>query len=131
MFCKTEACGSADAFSRLPLLEAPAQTQIPPELVLLMDHQNESPVTAEHISAWTRCDPSLSAVLQAVKQGWPGQCPPELAAFTKFKSELSAHGGCILWGSRVVIPPQGRKAILQQAHQMGSADSQVGTQEGA
>ena len=69
VFCKTEVRGNADALSRLPLLEAPAQTQIPPELVFLMDHLNESPVTAEHICAWTRRDPSLSAVLQAVKQG--------------------------------------------------------------
>ena len=68
MFCKTEVRGNADALSRLPLLEAPAQTQIPPELVFLMDHLNESPVTAEHICAWTRRDPSLSSVLQAVKQ---------------------------------------------------------------
>ena len=89
MFRKTEAHGIADALSRLPLLEAPAQTQTPPELVLLMDHLNESPVTVEHIRAWTRFDPSLSAFLQAVKQGWLAQCPPDLAAFTKRKSELS------------------------------------------
>ena len=82
-----------------------------------MDHLNESPVTVKHIRAWTRRDPSLSAVLQAVKQGWPAQCPPDLAAFTKRKSELSVHGGYILWGSRVVIPPQGRKAIMQQLHE--------------
>ena len=49
VFRKTEAHGIADALSRLPLLEAPAQTQTPPELVLLMDHLNESPLTVEHI----------------------------------------------------------------------------------
>ena len=72
----------ADALSRLPLLEAPAQTQTPPELVLLVDHLNESPMTAEHIHTRTRHNPSLSAVLQAVKQGWPAQCPPDLVAFS-------------------------------------------------
>ena len=109
VFCKTEAHGNADALSRLPLLEVPAQTQTPPELVLLMDHLNESPITAEQISTWTRHDPSLSALLQMVKQGWPAQCPPELAPFAKRRSELSMHGGCVLWGSRVVVPEQGRK----------------------
>ena len=117
VFHKTEAYGNADALSRLPLLKAPAQTQTPPELVLLMDHLNETLVTAEHIRAWTRRDPSLSAVFQDVKQGWPAQCSPDLAAFAKRKSELSVHGGCILWGSRIVIPPQGQKAILQQLHE--------------
>ena len=115
MFCKTEAHGNADALSRLPLLEVPAQTQTPPELFLLMDHLNQSPITAEQISTWTRRDPSLSALLQ--KQGWPAQCPPELAPFAKRRSELSMHGGCVLWGSRVVVPEQGRKSILQQLHE--------------
>ena len=117
VFRKTEAHGNADALSRLPLLEVPAQTQTPPELVLLMDHLNESPITAEQISTWTRRDPSLSALLQMVKQGWPAQCPPELAPFAKRRSELSMHGGCVLWGSRVVVPEQGRKSILQQLHE--------------
>ena len=116
-FRKTEAHGNADALSRLPLAEAPAQTQNPPELVMLMDHLNESPVTSEQISSWTRRDPVLSAVLQAVKQGWPVQCQPMLASYAKHKLELSVHGGCVLWGSRVVVPPQGRKAILQQLHE--------------
>ena len=117
VFRKTEAHGNADALSRLPLPVAPAETQSPPELVLLMEQLEESPVTAEQISSWTRRDPSLSVVLQALKQGWPSQCGPELAPYTKRKLELSVHGGCVLWGSRVVVPPQGRKAILQQLHE--------------
>ena len=27
------------------------------------------------------------------------------------------HEGCILWGSRVVVPQQGRESVLQQLHE--------------
>lgn len=113
VFCKTEAHGNGDARSRLPLPETPAQTQNPPELILLMDHLKEHPVTYMLISSWTWRDPVLYTVLyitQAVKQGWPVQCPPriyKLAPFAENKLELSVDGGCVLWGSRVVVPTQG------------------------
>lgn len=32
------------------------------------------------------------------------------------KEELSLLAGCILWEAHVVIPPQGRAAILHQLH---------------
>ena len=117
--CKTEAHANGDARSRLPLPETTAQNL--PELILkLMDHLKEPPVTYVLISSWTWHDPVLYAVLyitQAVKQGWPVQCPRiiyKLAPFAKNKLELSVHGGCVLWSSRVVVPTQGWKAILLQ-----------------
>ena len=27
------------------------------------------------------------------------------------------HDGCIVWGARVVVPPQGRQAVLQELHE--------------
>ncbi len=32
------------------------------------------------------------------------------------KDELSTYQGCLLWGTRIVIPPQGRSIILDQLH---------------
>ncbi|ORU94689.1 MAG: hypothetical protein A6F71_09465 [Cycloclasticus sp. symbiont of Poecilosclerida sp. M] len=61
--------------------------------------------------------PNLSRVLQFLLQGWPSHCGPELNAFTAKKPELSTYEGCILWGSRVVIPPPGRQVILQELHE--------------
>ena len=43
--CTTEH-GNADALSRVPLGDTPAQTNTPTELVLLMEHLADSPVTA-------------------------------------------------------------------------------------
>ena len=48
-FWKTEDHSNADALSRLPLQKANQDTPNPPELVLLMSHLGESPVTARHI----------------------------------------------------------------------------------
>ena len=115
-FRRTEAHGNADALSRLPLPVAPAKTETPPELVLLMEHLKDSPVTADHIRVWTRRDPSLSSVVQFLCQGWPTQSSPELHPSWSKKSEFSLHQGCILWGSRERAV-QGREAVLQELHE--------------
>ena len=115
-FRRTEAHGNADALSRLPLPVAPAKTETPPELVLLMEHLKDSPVTADHTQVWTRKDPSLSSVVQFLRQGWLTQSSPELHPFWSKKSELSLHQGCILWGSRERAV-QGREAVLQELHE--------------
>ena len=112
-FRRTEAHGNADTLSRLPLPVVPAKTETPPELVLLMEHLEDSPVTADHIRVWTRRDPSLFSVVQCLRQGWPMQSSPELHPFLSKKSELSLYQGCVLWGSRVVVPVQGREAVCK------------------
>ena len=88
-----------------------------PELVLLMEHLANSPVTADQICSWTRRDPSLAPVLQYVQQGWPDQGYPKFATFPSKRDELSVHEGCILWGSWVVVPKKGRKMVLQELHE--------------
>ena len=88
----------------------------PPELVLLMEHLADSPVTATHIASWTRRDPSLAPFIQALQQGWPEESNPSLASYFSRRSELSLFNGCILWGSRVVVPENGQKAVLEELH---------------
>ena len=116
-FRPTEAHGNADALSRLPLTSAPAEVSTSPELVLLLEHLAEYPVTAGHIRSWTQKDPVLAHVLQFVHQGWPGKVDQDLSQFFAKKEELSVHEGCILWGTRVVVPPQGRELIMQELHE--------------
>ena len=79
-FRNTTAHGNADALSRLPLSEEPAQVEVPPELVLLAEHLENSPVTADQIRSWTAKDPVLTKVVQFVQQGWPTRCGEELSA---------------------------------------------------
>ena len=67
-FRKTQAHSNADALSRLPLREYQRESETPPELVLLMDHLDDSPITARHIAVWTRRDPELSKILTFVEK---------------------------------------------------------------
>jgi hypothetical protein len=109
---------NADAFSRLPLPESPSQTNLLPETVFLLDRLSDSPVTAKQIKQWTERDPVLSQVKRWLLQGWPvavGQ--EELKPYVKRQLELSVLDGCILWGSRVIIPPAGRAQITEVLHE--------------
>ena len=49
--------------------------------------------------------------------GWPSHCDSELDPFTSKRLDLSFYDGCILWGTRVVIPRRGRDAVLQELHE--------------
>ena len=107
---------NADTSRRLPLSTTPADVPMAPELVLLLDHLTNSPVTVKDIRTWTRRDPTLAQVLQYVEKGWPHHCDSTLSAHSSCKTELSVLDGCILWGSRVVVPDKGREAVLQELY---------------
>ena len=117
VFRNTTVHANADALSQLPLLEEPARTVTEPELVLLSEHLDDSPVTANDIRTWTTRDPKLSKVLQYVPQGWPSEGDSELEPYSSRRLEFSAFQGCILWGSRVIVPPPGRQTVLQELHE--------------
>ncbi len=52
-----------------------------------------------------------------VLTGWPDHIPgKEYQPFTSRKSELSELDGCVLWASRVIVPPQGRQLVLRELH---------------
>ena len=59
IFRGTKAHANADALSRLPLPVEPATIETLPELVLLTEHLNDSPVTAKDVRSWTRKDLNL------------------------------------------------------------------------
>ena len=109
--------GNADALSRLPLKIEPKSTPIPQEVVNLVDHLNQSPVDALKIKQWTLRDPVLSRVLKFTLQGWPAQVNDEnIKPYLTRKDEISVQDGCLLWGSRVVVPPKGRTDVLNLLH---------------
>ncbi|PAA68677.1 hypothetical protein BOX15_Mlig034486g1 [Macrostomum lignano] len=109
----------ADALSRLPLPSKPAEAPAPAEVVLLIDSFNEGPVTAAQVRCWTRRDPLLGRVLRFVQEGWPEdrRGSEDLRPFASRAAELSVEDGCLLWGTRVVVPVQGRLALLECLHQ--------------
>ena len=118
-FRKTEEHANADALSRLPLTDVSPAGQEPPELVLLVDHLNNSPVTAEQIKGATSRDPNLATAVQYIKQGWPHKDAIEatLMPYYERREEPTVYDGCILWGNRVVVPKQYRNDVLIQLHE--------------
>ena len=107
---------NADALSRLPLPEIPANTSTPAELVLLIENLNSAPITANQIAVWTRRDRLLSRVLRYVQHGWPIQSDEALKSYWTRKLELSTEAGCLVWCGRVVVPPQGRESVVTELH---------------
>ena len=116
-FRSTTEHGNADALSRLPLKTVDHPSETPPELVLLMEHLSDSPLTQQQIRLYTRRDPLLAQVLQYLRSGWPDQSDPKLKPFVVRKEELSLLDGCILWGSRVVVPSKATATVLQELHE--------------
>ena len=113
----TTAHANADAMSRLPLTDTIEMTPVPAEMILTLDYLQEASITDEQIRSWTNKDQLLSQVLQFIQQGWPKHCPqPELKPYWCRRTELTCFRGCIMWGSQVVVPTQGRTKLLQELH---------------
>ena len=108
---------NADGLSRLPVPEKPSKIPKAGHNVLLLDHMNSTPISVNNIRSWTRCDPILSKVISFVMSGnWPVSPVEDMKPYIRRKSELSVEENCLLWGCRVVIPPQGREMVLQELH---------------
>ena len=48
--------------------------------------------------------------------GWPATVESKLKPYWNRRLELSTHAGCISWGLRVVVPPQGCSTVLAELH---------------
>ena len=111
---------NADALSRLPspLIGLTCNSDPPPVVVDLINHLSTTCICAANIKEWTSKDPTLARVKRFLLSGWPAK-PPDatFAPYFNKKTELSLQDGCILWGTRVIVPPPGRKGVLQELHE--------------
>ena len=116
-FCPTAQHANADALSRLPLPEKPTSVPLPGELVLLIDYLAEAPITAAQLKTWTAKDKLLSKVLHFIRYGWPNEMvDSEMKPYFIKRWKLIELDGCIIWCSRVLIPPPAREHILAELH---------------
>ena len=110
--------GNADALSRLPRAHTTSADRLPGDLVHLIDHLSTTAVNAASIRLWTDKDPLLSRVKKYVSEGWPrSELSPEFKPYLSRQCELGLLDGCLMWGARVIIPPQGRKLLLGELHE--------------
>ncbi|XP_054863260.1 uncharacterized protein K02A2.6 [Amphiprion ocellaris] len=48
--------------------------------------------------------------------GWPKEISEELKVYHKKREELSVEQGCVLWGTRVLVPSKLRRTVLNEIH---------------
>ena len=109
---------NADVLSRLPLPESPREVPVPGETILSMEMLLSTlPVTAKQVRRWTDRDPVLSRVRHQVLKGWQDSSDTDIQPFQQRKLELSVQDGCLLWGHRVIVPPQGRDRMMKELHE--------------
>ncbi|XP_058038754.1 uncharacterized protein K02A2.6-like [Ahaetulla prasina] len=108
--------GHADALSRCPLPGA-IEDPTPGTPVLLIDSLDSGPVTSKEVARASYRDVILRTVLGWVQRGWPAAPGERFKEFEKKRGELSAQGGCLLWGDRVVIPEKLRAKVLDLLHE--------------
>lgn len=107
--------GNADALSRLPLQE---QTNISSNLINFFNITGELPIKREDVARETLKDKYLSKVIEYIADGWPN--PLNDNVFQKFYNKrvsLSFANGCLLMGSRVVIPCCFKEYVLNCLHE--------------
>ena len=100
---------NADAFSRLPRSITTTQDCLP---------DSSTSIGSVNIKEWTAKDPVLSCVHRFTMTGWPNRSlGKEYQPYATRKDELSVLDGCVLWASRVIVPPPGRQAVLNELHE--------------
>lgn len=119
VYKKSAEHSNADGLSRCPLPEtSDVGTALSSETVhsLLEEHFNEAPLNATQIARATRTDSDLSRVYKYVMEGWPTHTDEYLKVYYSKRHELSTEQGCVLWGTRVIVPARVRKAVLKEIH---------------
>lgn len=111
--------GNADALSRLPLDEPCPDAAEPSKIVLVVEALDNcgSSISTASIKTWTDRDIILSRVRDAVAHGdWRLLAQErEFRPYVSRKLELSVNGGCVLLGSRIIVPQAGRRQFSKSS----------------
>ncbi len=71
-------------------------------------------MTSQMVKRETQVDPVFSKVYSYVISGWPSVVDPTLVLFKNKRDELTTKQGCVLWGTRVVVPPSLQERVLRE-----------------
>jgi len=112
---RSEHHGNADAMSRLP--QTCQRVNCDQINTFHIQHFGELPVTLHQVQQETEKDITLSQVFQHTQTGWPLKVCGTLEPYYKCKTELSSNEGCVLRGTRLIIPRSLRALVLQELHQ--------------
>ncbi|XP_056138353.1 uncharacterized protein K02A2.6 [Lampris incognitus] len=115
---KASAHTNADGLSRLPLPDT-HDDKIDTVDVFYMSQLDTLPISTTDIRNNTRSDLTLSHVLEMVTTGhFPNtkNIDTELSLFLTRQNDLTIQQGCLMWGTRVVVPPKLRPRELNELH---------------
>lgn len=114
---RTTEHANADSMSRVPVKDT---WDIQTENIDCLFFESQDIVTvisSDMVRDETQKDPLLSHVFRYTMQGWPSVVDPELVPFKSRQNELTIDNGCLLWGTRVIIPKKLRDAVLLELHE--------------
>ena len=115
-FRSTTAHANADGVSRLPLSRVWDPPMDNVECYFFEDDVITN-VTHDMIRKRTSVDPVLSKVYRYCSTGWPKIVDSELFPYKSRSDELTLEQGCVLWGTRVIIPSDLQEMVLKELHE--------------
>ena len=103
--------------SRLPRPAVHSEEKVECEEISALSLE-EALLDAELVARETRKYAILSKVLSYTTNGWPPtlKCEGELKAYWIRRYEISLELGCLMWGTRVIIPAKLRNHVLNLLH---------------
>ena len=115
----------ADTMSRAPSKESDAS-----DLEMFNDFEihasfiekhftSVSPIQVNRLATATQDDVELQQLRQIIMNGWPNHkqnCPLEIQKFWKVRDELSIRGSLLLRGTRIIVPRELQKDMLNRIH---------------
>ena len=115
---------SADALSRLPLPYTPDENDtcdidtygIPEEVNVIFSVMDQCNLSSTDIARETEHDETLKTVYRSLLLGLPLKSDETFRPYAIRKNEMSIEKDCILWGTRVVVPPSLQAKVLQLLH---------------
>ena len=115
-FRPTNDHSNADALSRLPLNVVNTESLATESAFCNIAQLESLPVTVAKLRTHTRTDAILSKVCKFTVEGWPETRDSDLKPYYHRKDELTVESGCLLWGTRVIVPSKLRVRLLQELH---------------
>ena len=73
-------------------------------------------LSAQDVATETLAHPALRKVLVNIKDGLPDKVEGDLQAYAQKFLQLTSEGNCILWNSRLVVPPSLCPRVLSLLH---------------
>ena len=117
-YSPTEKHSNADVCSRYPL-KVVENDDTDVADVFFNTFAETRVINFSSVSRLTRLDSVLSKVLKFVLEGWPSRLTKyqeDIRPYFERRTELSTEQGCVLWGSRIIVPEKLREEVLELLH---------------